>query len=293
MAALRGAVSVTSVTNNSYQNDQVARAYDAKNSRRDDFDFYARLAAELSDGKPDFAVLDIGCGTGALGVQMAAAGYRVTGVDPADAMLDVARNRPGGDACTWIHGHANDVPDAVADLAVMTGHVAQYFLTEEAWAEVLTETHRTLRPNGWLAFESRNPGARAWERWVPEHTIRSLQHPDGGQLTTWIELLQVDEDASEGVLETHRGVTIYPDGDRSGGDSSETLIFRPLHRLRSSLQAAGFSIEATYGDFSRGPITDADSADGSEASIEYIFIARRGVGNVSECVRPRDRVPGP
>lgn len=263
------------MTLNSYDEPEVAQAYDAKNSQRDDFEFYRRLAGELGAGNPDFAVLDIGCGTGALGVQMASAGYRVTGVDPSVAMLDVARNRPDGDACTWIHGYAGDVPDAVADLAIMTGHVAQYFLTEETWVEVLTEASRALRPGGWLAFESRNPGHRAWERWVPEHTTRRLPHPDGGLLTTWIELLDVDEDAPEGLLETHRGITIYPDGHRSGDDSSETLIFRPLDRLTSSLEAAGYSIEQTYGDFSRGPITEADPASGTEASVEYILIARR------------------
>ena len=88
-------------------------------------------------------------------------------------------------------------------------------------------------------------------------------------------MLDVDEDAPEGLLETHRGITIYPDGHRSGDDSSETLIFRPLDRLTSSLEAAGYSIEQTYGDFSRGPITEADPASGTEASVEYILIARR------------------
>lgn len=266
---------VASVPGNSYQTPDVAQVYDAKNSGRDDFAFYRQLAAELSLGNPDFAVLDIGCGTGALGVQLAADGYRVLGVDPAEAMLDVARTRPGGEACTWIHGYAKDVPDAVADLALMTGHVAQYFLTEDAWAEVLTEAARTLRPGGWLAFESRNPGQRAWERWVPEHTTRRLPHPDGGELTTWIELLDVDEEAADGVLETHRGITTYPDGHRSGDDSSETLIFRPLHRLTTSLEAAGFTVEQTYGDFARGPITEADRDSGTEASVEHILIARR------------------
>lgn len=270
-----GAVSVWSVTQNSYQKPEVAQAYDAKNTGRDDFEFYAQLAAELSAGLSDFEVLDIGCGTGALGVQLAAAGYGVTGVDPAEAMLEVARNRPGGEAGTWIHGYANDVPDAVADLAVMTGHVAQYFLSEEAWAEVLGEAHRALRPGGWLAFESRNPGHKAWERWVPEHTTRRVQHPDGGQLTTWIELLEVDVDAPGGVIETHRGITIYPDGHRSGDDSSETLIFRPLDRLISSLDTAGFIVERTYGDFSRGPIVEADPERETEASVEYIVVARR------------------
>lgn len=274
-------VNVAGVTDNSYRKPRVAQVYDAKNSDRRDFDFYHHLADELSAGIPDFAVRDIGCGTGALGVQLAEAGYRVTGVDPSEAMLDVARTRRGGDACTWIHGYTHDAPDAVADLAIMTGHVAQYFLTEQAWADVLIEARRALRPGGWLAFESRNPGHAAWQRWVPEHTTRQLPHPDGGEITTWIELLDVDDSRPEGLLETHRGITVYPDGHRSGDDSSETLIFRPLDRLIRSVEAAGYSIETTYGNFDRGPITHADPHSGIEASVEYILIAQRPGGRSS------------
>ncbi len=137
------------VANNSYESSDVARVYDVKNAGRADFEFYLKLAGELADGRPDFHVLDIGCGTGVLGVDLAHAGYAVTGVDPAQGMIDVARNRPGGDAVTWIHGYAGDVPDGFADLAIMTGHVAQYFLTAESWADVLAQVHRALRPGGW------------------------------------------------------------------------------------------------------------------------------------------------
>ncbi len=75
------------------------------------------------------------------------------------------------------------------------------------------------------------------------------------------------------MIETHRGITLYPDGHRSGDDSSETLIFRPLDLLIRSLGAAGFTVEQTYGDFSRGPIVE--EADVARASVEYILIARR------------------
>lgn len=248
-----------------YDNSKAAGKYDQENAGREDFEFYLRLAEELSQGSSRFAVLDIGCGTGALGVDFAAAGYTVTGVDPAEAMLEVARTRPGGEDVTWIHGYAHDVPSGFADLVVMTGHVAQYFTTDTAWDEVLSHAHRALRPGGTIAFESRNPGNRAWERWVPEHTTRTFPHADGGEYTTWHELLEVDEDAPEGVIETHRSATEY--GGEIRRSMGETLIFRPLDRLRSSLEAAGFTIENVYGDWDRGPVTD----DG----IEFIVIAHR------------------
>ncbi|NDK32380.1 class I SAM-dependent methyltransferase [Nesterenkonia sp. Hz 6-5] len=262
-----GVTRLERVTKSGYDEPRVAQVYDAENSGRWDFDFYLALAEELSEGVDDFAVLDIGCGTGALGVELAQAGYQVTGVDPAEAMLVTARTRPGGHLATWIHGYANDVPDAIADLVIMTGHVAQYFITDDAWDEVLQHAHRALRPGGRIAFESRNPGNRAWERWTRDNTFGTYPHPDGGEFTSWVESLQVNEEAPEGVIETHRGITVYPDGTRSGDETSETLIFRPMDRLTSSLDTAGFTIEHSYGDWSRGPVT--------EASVEHILIARR------------------
>jgi SAM-dependent methyltransferase len=259
--------SVGRVTTNAYDDPRVARTYDAENDGRWDVDFYRALTQDLSQGVNGFAVLDIGCGTGALGAELAGDGYQVTGVDPSAAMLGVARTRPGADRVTWILGHADSAPEAIADLVVMTGHVAQYFLTVEAWAEVLHHAHRALRPGGRIAFESRNPGVRAWESWTRENTIGTYPHPDGGAFTSWGELLAVDEAAPEGVLETHRGITVYPDGSRSGDDTSETLVFRSLDRLTSSLETAGFHVEQVYGDWSRGPVTGT--------SREFILIGRR------------------
>ena len=78
----------------SYLEPRLAALYDALNAAsRDDWDFYLSLAESEA-----LRVMDVGCGTGALASLFAARGHRVTGVDPAPAMLDIARRRAGGRA---------------------------------------------------------------------------------------------------------------------------------------------------------------------------------------------------
>ncbi|MEO5665859.1 MAG: methyltransferase domain-containing protein, partial [Nocardioides sp.] len=101
--------------------------YDAFDDERADLDSYVAIAEEMSADQ----VIDIGCGTGSLAVRLAGLGKSVIGVDPAGASLDVARAKPGAAAVTWIHGDATTLPDLAADLATMTGNVAQVFLADD------------------------------------------------------------------------------------------------------------------------------------------------------------------
>jgi hypothetical protein len=70
-------------------------------------------------------------------------------------------------------------------MAFMAGHVAQFFVTDQAWQEVIAATRAVLRSGGLFAFESRNPAARAWESWTPQETRRSVVDPAAGPIETW------------------------------------------------------------------------------------------------------------
>ncbi|HIW99842.1 MAG TPA: methyltransferase domain-containing protein [Candidatus Nesterenkonia stercoripullorum] len=259
--------------------------YDVENAGRWDHDFYLDLAEQLGARR----VVDVGCGTGVLTVDLAARGVQVTGVDPAGAMLDVARARPAAESVTWVHGTAADLPAQTFDYAVMEGHVAQYFLHRCEWDDALTHTHRALVPGGYLAFESRNPLSLEWDDWTEENTRATQDHPGGGEFTSWIELVSVrdgehDETLpgqahphaagdltpaetthDDGPLITHRGHAILPDGRHTIAE--ETLRFRPLPVLWESLEAAGFEVVELWGDW--------DRSDWDPDSPEIILLARR------------------
>ncbi|MCB1435289.1 MAG: class I SAM-dependent methyltransferase, partial [Alphaproteobacteria bacterium] len=107
-----------------YNDPSLVQFYDLDNGWYDDTRFCLGMAR---DGQ---RVLDLGCGTGLLAAALAER-CRVTGVDPAAAMLDVARQRAGGDRVTWVEGDARTIRlGEVFDFVVMTGHAFQVFLTD-------------------------------------------------------------------------------------------------------------------------------------------------------------------
>ncbi|WP_151526564.1 GNAT family N-acetyltransferase [Serinicoccus kebangsaanensis] len=248
------------------EDPRLAELYDVENAGTWDHDYFRGLAARLAAHR----VTDVGCGTGTLAVALAADGHDVTGLEPARASLDVARRKPGAERVTWVHGYADALPDEAADLVVMTAHVAQYLTTDEDWEATLGHLHRHLAPGGHLAFDSRNPAARAWEGWTPEATRTTYPHPRGGEVTAWAQVDRVEQPPGEvggeprGPVVTHVGHTVLEDGHLA---YPETLRFRTRAELEESLARTGFEVLEVAGDW-----------DGSAArpdSPEHIVLARR------------------
>ena len=142
-----------------FADPRLASLYDAFDGERVDLDAYLGIAREFG-GR---SILDIGCGTGCFALLAAADGIAVTAVDPAIASLHLARAKPGADAVAWHEGTVDALPDLAVDLAVMTGNVAQAFLSDDEWLATLAAIRRRLVPTGHLVFETRRVQARAWE----------------------------------------------------------------------------------------------------------------------------------
>ena len=235
-----------------FADPRLARIYDPLDPDRGDLDAYVAIAAEFGAR----SVLDVGCGTGTFACLLAVRGLQVTGVDPAAASLDVARAKPGADAVRWLHGDATNLPPLQADLATMTGNVAQVFLTDEEWAATLSGVRAALRPGGRLVFETRDPARQAWLEWTREHSFRRTEIAGAGIVQSWHELT-----AAAGELVSFRSFAVFePDGTVITSDS--TLRFRDREAIAQSLAALGYQVDE---------VRDAPDRPGRE----FVFVARR------------------
>jgi SAM-dependent methyltransferase len=231
---------------------RLAEIYDPLDPDRRDLDAYAAMAAEFGAR----TVLDIGCGTGTFACLLAGRGLEVIAADPAAASLAVARRKPGAGLVRWLHAEATALPRVQADLATMTGNVAQVFVTDEEWAAVLGAVHDALRPGGRLVFESRDPAQQAWLGWNRGQTYRRAVIPGAGPVHAWEDVTKV-----EGNLVSFRTTFVF-DGDGAVLTSDSTLRFRGRGELADSLTAAGLVVDE---------VRDAPDRPG----LEFVFIARR------------------
>jgi SAM-dependent methyltransferase len=206
------------------------------------------------------AVLDVGCGTGGLLHLARERGHpgRLVGLEPDPAMLERARRRTDVE---WVAGVAAEAAwDREFDLATMTGHAFQCLVGDEELRASLAAVRAALREGGRFAFETRHPQARAWEGWNPSNASEVVDVA-GRRVRLWHRVEQV-----VGDVVTFTETTSDPDGAVLRVDRA-SLRFLDVPALGAFLAGAGLAVEAQYGDWHRGPVTDE--------SREIVTIARR------------------
>ena len=144
-----------------FENPRLAAIYDALDGPRRDLAHYLALAKELKAK----SLLDVGFGTGCLALLASDQGLEVFGLEPAQASLQLAQRKPGAEKVHWILGDATSLPPMQVDLAVMTGNVAQVFLTDSAWEATLTGIRKKPGRNGHGRKLSSARTSREWGSW--------------------------------------------------------------------------------------------------------------------------------
>jgi len=224
---------------------RIAQTYDLANPRAADTDFYLSLA-----GSQPCRVLDLGCGTGTLCRALAERGHRVTGVDPAAAMLDVARSKPYSESVEWIESSAQRYLSHLRfDLIVMTGHTFQILLTDADTLAVLDGMRRHLKEGGRVAFDTRNPHLD----WASEWAARPPRTLPGGQVQETLKITGVD-----GEFISFETSYRFPDVTLT---TSSTLRFLLREQVESLITRSGLVVREIFGDWTSQRFAAAHSRE--------------------------------
>ncbi|MEP6565746.1 MAG: class I SAM-dependent methyltransferase [Mesorhizobium sp.] len=226
------------MTDRLYSDPDLVQFYDIENERGVDFDYCLRFAQDTR------SVLDLGCGTGQLAAALAD-GRSVTGVDPALAMLNIARRRAGGQSADWVEADARTVRlGRRFDLVLLTGHAFQVFLTPDDRKAVLGTIAAHLAPGGRFIFDTRNPAVQEWLEWTLERSHRMFDHPGLGTIKAWND---VRRDAATGVVtySTHYEIP----GRREVLGAESKIAFPAKDELAGMLDEAGLAVEEWLGSW--------------------------------------------
>jgi SAM-dependent methyltransferase len=187
-------------------------------------------------------VLDLCCGTGLMGVELEALGYRVSGVDSSRPMLDRARRRLGPEAVLAECRLPDLSIDGRFDAAISTFDALNY-LTPEEFCSTLAVVANRLRPGGWLIFDLHTDAAMEFAASHPtvEGKREGHHYVIDNIVDTWSR-----------TCDSRIRVTRLTDGDTFSEHHRQ--YFFSEDDVRESLRRTGFELVSTTAEYSDQPV---------------------------------------
>ncbi len=198
------------------------------------------LGARASAGT--VRVLDLGCGTGAHALRLAALGCEVLGVDRAVAMLEQARAKaardPAGARVRFEHGDIGSFrAPARYDVALMMFAVIGYQTDDPALDAALATARAHLAPGGLLIFDCWYGPAVLAQR--PETRTKRVDHETG----TLVRTARTDLDVDRHLCTVHYDLEWSPrGGTRRTVQERHVMRFFFSDELEQFLARAGFAM---------------------------------------------------
>ena len=199
--------------------------------------------------RPGSTVEDLGCGRGRHAIPIARQGYRVTGVDLSEKMLDLARTRARkeGVSVEWVREDMRVFRRPAAfDLCLSLFTSFGYFPDEENQV-VLNNVGGSRREGGTLPLDLRNAGTGVsrLENWAQTITVPS------GMLRMSIRFdRRTMRATAEHMLTRQDGIRI---------SSTFDVRVYSMEELETMLRNAGLRVRNFYGSLTGDPFTDDSS----------------------------------
>ena len=238
--------------------DEYAPFYDWENARtlgRADVPFWRGVARKAGG-----SALELGCGTGRISLPLARAGVSLVGVDRSAAMLGRAaarartmrarRRRGASGDLTLVRGDIRALPFRAGQFALVLAPygVLQSLLRDRDLVAALASVSRVLQEGGIFGLDL-VPDVPNWREY--RNRIQLRGRAAGGAHLTLVESVRQDR---------RRRLTTFEQKylERRAGRTAEhrfELTFRtlPVRAMVRRLEAAGFVVEATLGDYRGRP----------------------------------------
>lgn len=243
--------------------DLLSRVYDSINSDIDYkawADFIEKIVERESRMRPEL-VLDLGCGTGKMTLELASRGYDMTGIDYSTDMLDVARDRAeeqGADVLWLCQDMREFELYGTVDLTVSCLDCINHLTRPSDVERTFKLVHNYLIPDGLFIFDIN--GKYKFENLYSD---RSYVMEEEGGVCIW----QNSYDEKKKICDFY--ITLFEeceDGRYERYDEEQRERMYTLSEMKRMLEKCNLEFIGAYSDFAFREASDLD---------ERIYIAAR------------------
>ena len=235
-----------------------------------EINFYSEFARDAkSRGQ---SILEVGCGTGRVTLQLAQEGAKIVGVDLDDEMLKIARSKSAD--IRWERGDMRTLDlGGTFGLIILPGDSFQFMCTPADQVKALETCKRHLAPGGilvihldhqsvdWLGNLLGNLGGKFEQ-------VKDIIHPRTGYVIRKANAWRYEPSTQTAIVIT-RWEEIGKDGAVLQTWERKPMFLHCVFRFEMEhlLARTGFEIQAVYGDFFKGDLQDD--------SLDMIWVAMR------------------
>lgn len=235
--------------------DLLAPVYDEINKDidyRSWADFIEKIIEKNRGFSEEKLILDLGCGTGKMTLELAGRGYDMTGVDNSSEMLDIANNEAAERGLSNILWLLQDMRSfelyGTVGVTVSCLDCMNHLTSASDFKRTLSLVHNYLVPNGLFIFDVNGRG-----KFREVYADNSYVMETDSSMCVW----QNSYDDKSGIC--HFYITLFsenPDGSYDRDDEVQKEKMYTLRSIRRMLSECGFDFVGAYSDFDFTEATD-------------------------------------
>ncbi len=193
------------------------------------------------NARPVREVLDLGCGTGSMTIELAKRGYDMTGVDLSPEMLDMARKRAGDPNILWLCQDMRELElFGTVQAAVCCLDCINHLTDAADVRRTLSLVHNYLEPDGLFVFD-----VNSRRRFTEDYGEQVYTYEVEGGFAVWQNFYNAKSRLCDFDITLFREEA---DGRYRRYDEHQRERYYPTATLKRLLAECGFAPPQLYGD---------------------------------------------